>query len=379
MNLFTTKQKDGESLQDYTKRFRIARDVFESHIGGPMILTKIVEAMPDFSTDPEKCKKQAWERHLAFIYLRNSDQSKYGSILKGLNTQQSLNNDQYPKTVVSANNVLSSHQFDNAKSKTRPSPTHKDRENNNNRDEDNASDTKEEEEFTLSFTQLEGKCYCCGKPGHRSPDCRSKDKIPKEEWAINKTAEKVSHLQASENANNATTATSDESNMNGSTTNGWAGAHINFYQAGMMRNWILLDNQSNTTIFCNCDMVSNIRETNETLNLTTNAGVLTTKLKADVHGWGEVWFSDEAVTNIFSYAHMKDRHQITYDGSKEDAFIVHLPDKQVKFHHENDIYVFKPPHFAKSSTRNNKCVQFNVNSLEENKTFYTERQFICTC
>jgi hypothetical protein len=95
MNLFTTKQKDGESLQDYTKRFHITRDVFESHIGGPMILTKIVEAMPDFSTDPEKCKKQEWEQHLTFIYLRNSDQSKYGSILKGLNTQQSLNNDQY--------------------------------------------------------------------------------------------------------------------------------------------------------------------------------------------------------------------------------------------------------------------------------------------
>jgi hypothetical protein len=123
-------------------------------------------------------------------------------------------------------------------------------------------------------------------------------------------------------------------------------------------------------------MVSNIRETNKILNLTMNAGVLMTKLKADVHGWGEVWFSDEAVTNIFSYAHMKDRHQITYDGLKEDAFIVHLPDKQVKFHHKNDIYVFKPPHFAKSLTRNNKRVQFNVNSVEENKTFYTERQFV---
>ena len=307
----------------------------------------VVEAMPDFSTDPEKCKKQAWERHLAFIYLKNSDQSKYGSILKGLNTQQSLNNDQYPKTVVGANNVLSSHQFDNIKSKTRPSPSNKDRENNNSRDEKNTSDTKEEEEITLSFHQLEGKCYCCGKPGHRSPDCRNKNKIPREEWAINKTTEKVSHLQASENASNATTATNNESNTNGSTTNGWAGAHINFYQAGMMRNWILLDNQSNTTIFCNRDMVSNIRETNDTLNLTTNAGVLTTKLKADVPGWGEVWFSDEAVTNIFSYAHMKDRHRITYDGSKEDAFIVHLPDRQVRFHRENDIYVYKPPHVAK--------------------------------
>jgi hypothetical protein len=37
-----------------------------------------------------------------------------------------------------------------------------------------------------SFTQHEGRCYCCGKPGHRSPDCWEKDKIPQEEWAINK-------------------------------------------------------------------------------------------------------------------------------------------------------------------------------------------------
>lgn len=55
-----TKQKEGESLQDYTKRFKVAKDVFESHIGGPLIL-----------------------------YLDNADKAKYGSILVGLNTQQS--------------------------------------------------------------------------------------------------------------------------------------------------------------------------------------------------------------------------------------------------------------------------------------------------
>ena len=36
-----SKQKDGEILQDYTKRFRIAREVLEAHIGGPIILTKL--------------------------------------------------------------------------------------------------------------------------------------------------------------------------------------------------------------------------------------------------------------------------------------------------------------------------------------------------
>jgi hypothetical protein len=44
---------------------------------------------------------------------------------------------------------------------------------------------KEDDEVpTLSFAQMEGKWYWCGKPGHRSPDCRQKDKIPKDEWVI---------------------------------------------------------------------------------------------------------------------------------------------------------------------------------------------------
>jgi hypothetical protein len=33
---------------------------------------------------------------------------------------------------------------------------------------------------------MEGKCYCCRKTGHKSPTCHLKDKVPEEEWAINK-------------------------------------------------------------------------------------------------------------------------------------------------------------------------------------------------
>ena len=32
-----TRQKESESLQDYTKRFQVAKDVLESHLGGPII------------------------------------------------------------------------------------------------------------------------------------------------------------------------------------------------------------------------------------------------------------------------------------------------------------------------------------------------------
>jgi hypothetical protein len=43
--LFRTKHKEHESLQDYMKWFCVSRDVLESHMGGPIILTKVVEAM----------------------------------------------------------------------------------------------------------------------------------------------------------------------------------------------------------------------------------------------------------------------------------------------------------------------------------------------
>ena len=42
MTLFTTKQKERESLQDYTKQFWIAREVFKALNGKLIMLTKIL-------------------------------------------------------------------------------------------------------------------------------------------------------------------------------------------------------------------------------------------------------------------------------------------------------------------------------------------------
>ena len=40
--LLMTKQEDGKSLQDYTKRFKIAKKVLESYTESPIIVTKIL-------------------------------------------------------------------------------------------------------------------------------------------------------------------------------------------------------------------------------------------------------------------------------------------------------------------------------------------------
>ena len=154
-------------LQDYAKRLRVAKEVLESHVGGPIILPKVVEAMPGRDeTDLIIEKSKHCAQRFRHAPLETQTSRKCGSILTGLRAQQSLNNDQCPKTITDANNVLSNHPFDNYKS------TKRTKAKRYNRDDDEKSepeDNKDEEEITLSFAQLEGKCCCCGKPGHRCP------------------------------------------------------------------------------------------------------------------------------------------------------------------------------------------------------------------
>jgi hypothetical protein len=67
---------------------------------------------------------------------------------------------------------------------------------------------------------------------------------------------------------------------------------------------------------------------------------------------------------------MAKQHHITYNSNTEDAFIVYLPDKQGKFTKtEQGLYIFKP----KIDNTRNVATQF-LNTVEENKTFFTRQQ-----
>jgi hypothetical protein len=151
----------------------------------------------------EKCKLKAFEQLMAYSYMEGADRSKYGSLLAGLQTQYLLGNNQYPQTITDANKVLSNHKFDYA-GKGKHS-TMKNESINENTVEENPE---------LSFSQLDGKCYCCGKSGHKSPNCQWKSK-PKNEWAINKLRNQQ-HQQS--NVSNSG-SNGQQSNLNTNGTN----------------------------------------------------------------------------------------------------------------------------------------------------------------
>ena len=187
-NLVNLKQKDNESLIDYTGCFKSSKDILMAQIWGQIKLTKFVTTMHTSPMAPTEAETKAYQKKTckqlyAYIYLTNTDLNKYGTLIQGLLSQFLLGQDQYPKTIMDANSILSNHWFDAAYATQLKKWKEKEKAS-----KDKAKDEQEVPE--MSFAQMEGKCYCCGKPNHKSPNCCYKNK-PKSKWAINKMPEIV--------------------------------------------------------------------------------------------------------------------------------------------------------------------------------------------
>ena len=79
------------------------------------------------------------------------------------------------------------------------------------------------------------------------------------------------------------------------------------------------------------------------MQLATNGGLLTVNHCADLPDYGEVWFSENSMTNLFSMAEVSDKVPITFNNKVEDVYIVKFPVKTVKFKRTtNNLYVLTP-------------------------------------
>ena len=76
-NLLTTKQKEGENLAAYAKRFKTASEILESHLGGELMLPLAVKQHPNYRdelSDEEKDKiaSATHQQFLSFFTTRTS-------------------------------------------------------------------------------------------------------------------------------------------------------------------------------------------------------------------------------------------------------------------------------------------------------------------
>ncbi len=157
----------------------------------------------------------------------------------------------------------------------------------------------------ISFAEMEGKCYCCGQEGHESKDCEHK-REPKAHWAANHASYNLiianqTQVEPDKQESESTVCewtgyhnlpkaheAQEELETQETIICEWSGCHVFAQSSGDLSNYMLLDNQSSTSIFCNRKFVKNVRMVPQKLQLITNAGVISAKEKADVEGFGTV-------------------------------------------------------------------------------------------
>jgi len=102
-----------------------------------------------------------------------------------------------------------------------------------------------------------------------------------------------------------------------------------------------------------------------------NGGALTTNKKGTLQRYGEVWFHEDAITNILSLKNVRSKFQLTYESHPESIFTVHKHDgstNQFKMHSDG-LHYFDTKHKSQAfvSTVSGEAEGFSKQQLSQAK------------
>ena len=360
---------------------------------GEDILHTFVETTSEFQKETDDAKKdklkdESFNKWTTYLFLSNSDQKKYGSLMKTFRTQYSLGQNQYCKSITRAGDVLTNNSWDasykeNIKKKKQQRQEKKEKENKD----------EEEKQFAQTKAKKDPTCFCCGG-NHYASKCDKKDSIPKDEWAVRKGLQMFN-----KDADNKDESSDEDNNDNDKEDTksrqivkwdgkgkkkGYQGFQMNLIQDrkdDLDFNWsVILDTGSTFTSIKNKDLVINMEEADEPIQMRTNTGGRKLNKQGEVIGLEtRAWIDEQSVANIFGFSDIVDQYHVTFDNSKDDAFHVHIGDRIVKFKRSEEglyYYNFTDDYKEEVTNQNNKITGVQmVSTVAENCGNYTTQQF----
>ena len=99
------------------------------------------------------------------------------------------------------------------------------------------------------------------------------------------------------------------------------------------KEWMLLDSQSTVHIFRNKELLQDIYQVQEGYGVRCycNGGYQDTNQRGTLPGVGKVWYNEESLANILSFAKISDKYCITIDTDREQAFLVYVGQSVMRF------------------------------------------------
>ena len=115
MNLMTTRQKGNEDVTEYTKHFKVARDLCKEKYRGIFIIPTLTQRESTWASDEEGSYKTAYASFLSILYLKNMDLMKYGSFIKKMTEDFATGQENvYLTHIEDSQHILSIHKYDQA-------------------------------------------------------------------------------------------------------------------------------------------------------------------------------------------------------------------------------------------------------------------------
>jgi hypothetical protein len=137
----------------------------------------------------------------------------------------------------------------------------------------------------------------------------------------------------------------------------------------IMQDYLFLDTGGTEGIANNPKFVTNIKQSNNPIELETTGGTKIEDKEATIPGYkGCIWYDKEAPISTLSFGKLVQEpniDKITYDSSKEDAFNIHTRDAgTIKFKHTpNGLYAFKPTIDCTKAKNNNSMPAKTPNKI----------------